>query len=175
VPAFIGAVREGGGQHAADKMFVQCFEIGALRMLAQMSSIRWTCIQLVSADGGPWDRRDLTYAQMLSNDGLHSIAEYARGIGAEKALIIPRDASGRSLLPTDLVARAHAAHLQVHAWTFRAENFFLPVELRSGDPSAPDYMRLHSDLTAELRAFYAAGIDGVFCDFPGIAAAARRA
>ncbi len=174
VPAFIGAVNEGGGQRAADKMFVQCFEIGALRTLAQMSSIRWTCIQLVSADGGPWDRRDLTYAQMLTDDGLRAIAEYARGIGAEKALIIPRDAQNRSLPATDLVQRAHAARLQVHAWTFRAENFFLPAELRRGDASAPDYMRQHGDIEVELRAFYAAGLDGVFSDFPGLAVAARQ-
>jgi glycerophosphoryl diester phosphodiesterase len=174
VPPFIGAVNEGGGQRAADKMFVQCFEIGALRTLAQMSSIRWTCIQLVSADGGPWDRRDLTYTQMLTDDGLRAIAEYARGIGAEKALIIPRDAQSRSLAATDLVQRAHAAHLQVHAWTFRAENFFLPTELRRGDASAPDYMRQHGDLEAELRAFYAAGLDGVFSDFPALAVAARH-
>lgn len=173
VPAFIGAVREGGGQRAADIMYVQCFEIGALRTLAQMSSIRWQCVQLVSADGGPWDRRDLTYAQMLTNDGLREIATYARGLGAEKALIIPRGADGRSLAPTDLVARAHAAGLVVHPWTFRAENFFLPAEFRRGDASAADYQRQHGDLEAEVRAFYAAGVDGVFSDFPPIAVAAR--
>jgi glycerophosphoryl diester phosphodiesterase len=173
VPAFIGAVRERGGQAAADRMFVQCFEIWPLRRLAEMSSIRWACVQLVSSSGGPWDRRDLSYADMLGEEGLRSIAEYARGIGAEKTLIIPRDSAGRSLAPTDLVQRAHAANLVVHPWTFRAENYFLPTELRRGDPSAPDYMRQHGDLEAELRAFYAAGIDGVFSDFPAAAIAAR--
>lgn len=173
VPAFIAAVREGGGQRAADIMYVQCFEIGALRTLAQMSSIRWQCVQLVSANGGPWDRRDLTYAQMLTDDGLREVATYARGLGAEKALIIPRGSDGRSLAPTDLVARAHAAGLVVHPWTFRAENFFLPAELRRGDASAVDYQRQHGDLEAEVRAFYAVGVDGVFSDFPAIAVAAR--
>jgi glycerophosphoryl diester phosphodiesterase len=173
VPAFIGAVREGGGQAAADRMFVQCFEIWPLRRLAEMSSVRWTCVQLVSSSGGPWDRRDLSYADMLRDEGLRAIAEYARGIGAEKTLIIPRDSAGRSLAPTDLVQRAHAANLVVHPWTFRAENFFLPAERRRGDPSAPDYMRHHGDLEAELRAFYAAGVDGVFSDFPAAAVAAR--
>lgn len=174
VPAFIGAVREAGGQRVADTMFVQCFEIGALRTLAQMSSIRWTCVQLVSAEGGPWDRRDLSYADMLSDDGLRAIAEYARGIGPEKGLIIPRGPDGRSLAATDLVARAHAANLLVHPWTFRAENYFLPAELRRGDAGAPDYMRQHGDLDGELRAFYAAGVDGVFSDFPAAAVAARE-
>jgi glycerophosphoryl diester phosphodiesterase len=172
-PAFIAAVREGGGQAAADRMFVQCFEIWPLRQLAEMSSIRWSCVQLVAASGGPWDRRDLSYADMLRDDGLRAIAEYAHGIGAEKTLIIPRDSGGRSQAPTDLVARAHAANLLVHPWTFRAENFFLPAELRRGDPSATDYMRQRGDVAAELRAFYAVGVDGVFSDFPAAAAAAR--
>lgn len=169
VPAFVAAVRAAGGQSAADAMFVQCFEIGALRTLAQMSSIRWRCVQLVAASGGPWDRRDLSYADMLSDEGLRAIAAYARGLGPEKTLIIPRDDAGRSLPPTDLVARAHAAHLVVHPWTFRAENYFLPAELRRGDASAPDYLRQHGDLASELRAFYALGVDGVFSDFPALA------
>jgi glycerophosphoryl diester phosphodiesterase len=173
VPAFIAAVRAAGGQRAADIMFVQCFEIGPLRTLAEVSSIRWQCVQLASADGGPWDRRDLTYADMLRDDGLRAIAGYARGVGVEKSLIVPRDAAGRSLLATDLVQRAHAAGLLVHPWTFRAENYFLPAELRRGDPGTPDFMRQHGDLGAELRAFYAAGVDGVFCDFPSAAVAAR--
>lgn len=168
VAAIVAAIHRHGGQEAANRTIVQCFEIGALRTLAQMSSIRWSTIQLVSAQGGPWDQRDLTYAQMLSDEGLRAIADYAGGIGAEKALIIPRDASGRSLPPTDLVARAHAANLKVHAWTFRAENYFLPAELRGeGGPEA------HGDLDAELRAFYAADVDGVFSDFPGAAVRAR--
>ncbi len=173
VPAFIADVRAGGGQRAADAMFVQCFEVGALRTLAQMSSIRWQCVQLVAAAGGPWDNRNVRYGDMLSDSGLRQIAEYARGLGAEKSLIIPRDAAGRSAAPTDLVARAHAANLVVHAWTFRAENFFLPSELRHGDATALDHMRQRGDLGAELRAFYALGVDGVFSDFPAAAVAAR--
>lgn len=174
-PAFIAAVNAGGGQRAADKMFVQCFEIGPLVLLAQMSSLQWNCIQLIGASGGPWDRRDLSAADMINDAGLRDIARYAKGIGVEKSLVIPRDGIGRSMPAMDLVRRAHLALLQVHAWTFRAENAFLPVELRRGDASAADYMRQHGDLDAELRAFYAAGVDGVFSDFPAEAVAARAA
>lgn len=174
VPVFIAAVNAGGGQAAADKMYVQCFEVGALRTLAQMSSIRWRCIQLMSADGGPFDLAPgVSYHDMTSDRGLAAIRDYAVGIGVEKSMIIPRDSSGRSQSPTGLITAAHAAHLEVHAWTFRAENYFLPLELRRGDASAPDYMRQHGDLDAELRQFYAAGVDGVFSDFPGMAVAAR--
>jgi glycerophosphoryl diester phosphodiesterase len=173
VPAFIQAAHDAGGQRAADIMFVQCFEIWPLRQLAEMSSIRWRCVQLASAAGGPWDRRDLSYADMLSGEGLRAIAEYARCLGPEKSLIVPRDSEGRSTPPTDLVARAHDAGLLVHPWTFRAENYFLPTELRRGDPNAPDFMRQRGDLEAKLGLFHAASVDGLFCDFPGAAVAAR--
>lgn len=173
VPAFVAAVNAGGGQRAVDLMFVQCFEIGPLVLLAQMSSLQWNCIQLIGAQGGPWDRRDLTASDMTSDAGLRDIARYAKGIGVEKSLIIPRDGEGRSLAPTDLVARSHLARLVVHAWTFRAENYFLPLELRQADPNAAGFQRQHGDLAAELRAFYAAGVDGVFSDFPAEAVAAR--
>lgn len=173
VPAFIGAVREGGGQRAADIMYVQCFEIGAIRTLAEMSSTRWQCVQLVSADGSPWDARDQNAATMFTDDGLRRIAEYARGIGPEKSLVIARDASNNLAQPTGLIDRAHAANLLVHPWTFRPENYFLPSALRVGATSAPETQRLHGNLDAELRAFYAAGVDGVFSDDPAAAVAAR--
>jgi glycerophosphoryl diester phosphodiesterase len=173
VPAFIAAVREAGGQSAADIMYVQCFEVGAIRQLAQMSSIRWQCVQLVSAEGGPWDQRETSYASMLTDDGLRGIADYARGLGAEKSLIIPRDASNNLAAPTDLVSRAHAANLVVHPWTFRPENFFLPASLRAGRIAAA-YQLQHGNIDAELRAFYAAGVDGVFSDDPAAAVAARQ-
>ncbi len=173
VPAFIAAVREAGGQRVADRLYVQCFEIWPLRQLAEMSSIRWSCVQLVSASGAPWDRREMSYAEMLTDAGLRAIAEYARGIGPEKSLVIPRAEGNRSGAPTDLVARAHAANLVVHPWTMRPENFFLPTELRRGDASAPDHLRQHGNFAAELRAFYEAGVDGVFSDDPAAAVAAR--
>jgi glycerophosphoryl diester phosphodiesterase len=50
----------------------------------------------------------------------------------------------------------------MHAWTFRNEDVFLPGNLR-GQPQR------------ELEMFFAAGIDGVFTDFPDTAVAARLA
>jgi len=175
VAAFVETVHAGGGQRAADAMYVQCFEVGPLQALAGISSLRLSCIQLIGADGGPWDRRELTPQAMISDVGLRDIAAYARGVGVEKALVIPRDDHARMLPATDLCARAHGVGLLVHAWTFRAENYFLPAERRAGDPASPDYLRLHGDLAGELDAFFAAGVDGVFSDFPGVAREALHA
>ncbi len=173
-PVLAATVGANGGQAVADRMFVQCFETWPLRRLAQMSSLRWSCVQLMAADAGPWDIAGSTPGELLSDAGLREIATYARGLGPEKSLIIPRDAQNRLLAPTDLVARAHAAGLVVHPWTFRAENYFLPTELRLGDAGAPEHLRQHGNIDAELRIFRAAGVDGVFTDFPAAAAAAMR-
>ena len=82
-----------------------------------------------------------------------------RAIGADKDLVIPRDSAGNLLAPSSLVADAHAAGLLVHAWTFRAEEAFLPANI--------------PDAAAEYAVFYATGLDGVFTDQPDLAVAAR--
>ena len=174
IPALVETVRAAGAQGAADIAIVECFEISPLVELASMSSMRWRCAQLMAPRSGPIDRPDLTYEQMITDEGLRAIREYAVAIGVEKAMLVPRDNQNRALKPTDLAMRAHAADLQVIAWTFRAENLFLPPHLRRGDPNASDYMLQHGDLETELREFYALGVDGVFADFPAMAVAARR-
>lgn len=160
-----------GWRDASAPVFIQSFETGNLKRLRARTSLR--LIQLCAAQGMPFDHlptgMGLTYADMLRGDGMKRIAAYADGVGPEKALIVPRDAEGRSITPTDLVDRAHAAGLKVHPWTFRAENHFLPLERRSAGTPA-----VHGDLLGELRQFYALGVDGVFADFPAVAVAARQ-
>ena len=90
-------------------------------------------------------------------------------IGPSKHLIIPRTADDRLAEPTSLVADAHAVGLGVTPWTFRAENRFLPAKLRRGTSPAE-----HGDAEAVFHALYAAGVDGVFSDFPALAVAARN-
>ena len=136
-------------------VFVQCFEVEPLKRLRGKTQLR--LIQLIAAGEGPADRPGARPAEMVSPPGLKAIALYADGVGVEKALLTAR-----------LVAEAHATGLAVHAWTYRAENAFLPPALRRGEDPA-----LHGDMTAELRAAFALGIDGVFSDFPDLAVAAR--
>ncbi len=162
----LAALTKHGYAKKTDPAFIQSFEVGNLERLRKRTKLR--LVQLMAEAGGPADRTDLTYAVMATPAGLKRIATYADAIGASKGMIVPRDAEGKSLPPTTLIALAHKARLKVHVWTFRAENSFLPVEFRLGsDPTA------RGNLAGELRQFYALGVDGVFSDFPGMAVAAR--
>lgn len=154
-----------GYTSASDPVFIQSFEAGNLRALRRSTDLR-----LVQLLGEP----DI-WGEMVTPRGLNEIAGYADGIGPAKGHIIPWDAAGRSQPPTSLVADAHAAGLLVHPWTLRRENAFLPLELRLGDPDAPDYDQTTGNLAAELQQFFDLGVDGVFTDNPDVAVEVRRA
>jgi len=138
-------------------VFVQSFEDGNLRALHRDYRLR---APLVFLAGGP--------TPLITPDGLRDLATFASGLGPTKDLIIPRNADGSLGQPTTLVADAHAAGLKVHPWTFRAENNFLPANLRVGtDPAA------WGKLIDEVRIFLGTGIDGLFTDHTDVAVVAR--
>jgi glycerophosphoryl diester phosphodiesterase len=164
-----------GYQGQRGKVFIQSFEIRNLQKLRRMTRI--PLVQLLGDKGKPYDVEatggTLSYEQMATAQGLRDIARYADGVGPEKSrFLIPLDARG-NLDPagaTRFVADAHAAGLLVHAYTFRAENFFLSKNQKSaGNASA------RGDLEAELAAFLALGIDGFFTDQTDLGVRARNA
>jgi len=145
-------------------VFIQCFDVLPLKTI--MPLCKAPRVQLVSPEGGPTDVT-LRYKDMVSAAGLKTIAAYANGVGPEYSMVIPTVDGGLGPATT-LVKDAHAAGLAVHPWTVRAENAFLPPKLRNGtDPSA------HGNVEALYKALYAAGVDGLFSDFPGLAVKAR--
>jgi glycerophosphoryl diester phosphodiesterase len=151
------ALKANGLDSAAAPVFVQCFEVEPLKTFRRFSSARR--VMLVARGPAPVD--------VASAAGIKAIAAFAEGLGPEWPLVIP--AIDGALGPaTSLVADAHAIGLAVHPWTVRAENAFLPKGLQRGTGLAA-----HGDAAAVFRALYAAGVDGVFSDFPGLAVAAR--
>lgn len=83
---------------------------------------------------------------------LDVVAQFADGLGANKALLLHPD--GRS---TGLLEEAHSLGLDVHVWTVRDDR----------EPLVGDTVE------DELRALYALGVDAVFTDFPATAVRVR--
>jgi glycerophosphoryl diester phosphodiesterase len=148
-----------GYQTEADPVFIQSFEVGNLKALRAATRLR--LIQLVDGEGGPADLPGTSYADMLTVQGLTDIATYADGVGPSATLLIAPEG------PTALVGRAHDAGLQVHVWTLRIENSFLPAQYQR-----PDDPQGRGDFASYVRAIAATGVDGIFSDFPGQARAA---
>ena len=153
----IKALHDAGYNSADAPIFIQSFEVSNLQRLDKLTNIR--LIQLIRVAPNPADKPDLDYKMMTSPNGLSDIAQYADGIGVQKTLVLPRGDDAASLAPSSLVADAHAAGLDVHVWTIRRENVFLPLEYRSSDDPAQI-----GDVAAEVKAFVDAGVDGLFTD-----------
>jgi glycerophosphoryl diester phosphodiesterase len=122
-------------------VFIQSFDPDNLRQLREMTPL--PLVQLLEQEIGDVAR----------------IAQYAHCIGIAKPLATPTS-----------VAEAHAQGLGVHVFTFRAENEFLPDELKVGKSPAA-----HGDLRGEIARYLAFGIEGFFTDFPAIGVSVRDA
>jgi glycerophosphoryl diester phosphodiesterase len=128
-----------GYARAGSPVFIQSFDSRNLRLLRSLT--------------------DLPLVQLLENElgSLEATAEFADAIGIAKPLA-----------DAECVALAHRLGMLVHVWTFRAENEFLPAELRVGeDPAA------HGRLAEEIDRYLRLDIDGFFTDFPAIGVQAR--
>src|SRR5258708_37832525 len=77
---------------------------------------------------------------------------------------------GKALARPVAIQAAHAANLRVHVWTFRAENEFLPADLKIGEDAGA-----HGNLEGEIKRYLERGIDGFFVDFPALGVRGRDA
>lgn len=132
--------RHGYGEPGSP-VFIQSFDPDNLKLLRGMT--RLPLVQL--RDGVLGDLGDT--------------ARYADAIGISK-----------DLATAAVVAAAHERSIAVHVWTFRAENEFLPDDLKIGDSPCA-----HGRLDQEIGRFLARGIDGFFTDFPSIGVRTRDA
>lgn len=162
---------------AAVPVVVQCFDprflvrlhdwsAGAHLPLVQLVTRRPGAAPLGNGAGAPgWPTAD----RMCSDAGLAVVAGYAGVLAVHKDMVLPVARDGSWGLPTDLVERARAAGLDLHVYSTRNENAYLPPVLRVGsDPGA------HGRALEEYVALERAGVDGVFSDHPDTAVEAAR-
>jgi glycerophosphoryl diester phosphodiesterase len=151
-------------------VLIQSFETANLRTLRARidrgGNLR--LLQLLGAPGEhPYDTvaagAPRTYAAMTDAAGLAEIAQYADAIGPHWSALAPRTGSnGRAR--SRLVDDAHAAGLQVVAYTYRPENHFLGDYAGPGGPAA----RHEAGSVRQIRAHAALGIDAFFTDDPAV-------
>lgn len=151
------------GESPKYPIFVQCFEIEPLERLSKL--VKYPLIQLIGDYNEiPYDQvvknTGLTFAKVMTPDGLRKLAVYLAGIGPNKAWLARVTPDGK-FQSTGAVALAHSLGLLVHPWTFRNENqFLLPIHQN------------HPEL--EYQDYFSLGIDGLFSDFTANAVAARK-
>jgi glycerophosphoryl diester phosphodiesterase len=104
---------------------------------------------------------------LVTPAGLRAVSTYAQGIGPSVARML-RAADGLVAPDRELLDEAHRAELALLVWTLRAENAFLPRQLRRGnDPGAP------GDVVGQARLLLDIGVDGLIADSPEHAVTAR--
>ena len=163
------ALSRHGYSKRTDPICLQSFEVANLKALRRRTDL--PLVQLVAPTGQPFDFTlagdKRTYLDLMTDAGL---ARNRHLRGCHRSAQVDGGAVRRrkAAQDTGLARRARAAGLGIHVWTLRAENEFLPAELRSsGDAAA------HGDLNAEIHALLDAGITGFFSDHPDLAVRAR--
>ena len=193
----VNVLKEAGWAEASSPVVIQSFEVANLKYLNTRINVRLAQLldaEDVDKDGNivlaapyaqPYDfvvvGDKRTYKDLLTKEGLAEVKTYADILAPWKPYILPTkqvdqngdgkpddlngdgktDEQDRVLAPASTVVKdAHAAGLQVFTWTFRNEPKRLASSFK-GDPSA------------EYKAFYALGVDGLFSDFPDTAVKAR--
>ncbi|WP_010203743.1 glycerophosphodiester phosphodiesterase family protein [Salinibacterium sp. PAMC 21357] len=165
--------REMSGWATADNLIIESFEQSVLHRIRDRG-IPGKLVFLLESSGTPSDlvarfgARARSYAEHLTADGLAQLAREVDGISVDKKMLMSKDLAGNLTGTNDLVARAHAAGLLVFCWTLRAENRFLPKNLRSSKQPAQ-----FGDWLGEFRTIMDSGLDGVFADQPDLAVSAR--
>lgn len=170
----IDVLASNGWNSSTAPVFLQSFEVGSLKEMRAMSSLR--SIQLLASSGRPYDfvvagpSETRSYADLITPAGLREIASYATGIGPSKDMVIPL-VNGNLGTPTALVGNAKASNLRVHIYTLRPENAFLPNNLKKA-PVSDNTLR--GDSITEIQTFLQAGIDGFFTDDSAVGSEAIR-
>ncbi len=141
----LGSLRDHGLAGRASGVHLQSFEPSCLRRLREVTDLR--LVQLVDRGGAPADLvaqgDPTTYDDLASPRGLRRVAHYADAVALHKSRLLDGQQTAAALVDI-----AHLLGLRVLSFTVR-------------------------EWTFELLELLDAGVDGVFCDYPDMARAAR--
>ena len=151
------ALDESGYKTRDDRVFLQCFDAREVRRIREDLGCELKMVQLIGENS--WGESDTDYEPLKTAAGLAQLAETVEGVGPWIGHLMRMAEIDGHPVSTGFVSAAHAAGLQVHPYTFRAD------ELAPGFESLPEMVRWFVD---ELK------IDGLFTDFTDIALAALR-
>ncbi|GAB3028944.1 glycerophosphodiester phosphodiesterase [Parafrigoribacterium mesophilum] len=163
------------GWRGDSRLTVESFEETVLGKLRERG-IPAPLIFLIESEGAPADQAwargadAMPYSAYLEPAELVRLSHRVDGISINKRILLPPRADGDVTGATDLVERAHATGLMVFCWTLRAENAFLPPDLRRGAG-----LQNFGDWMAEFQLVLRSGVDGVFADQPDLVLQARAA
>lgn len=121
------------------RVFVQCFELDCLQRLHKDYKIRLPLIYLVGSGA--------EIVASLTPEKLTALAAFLHGIGPSKNLIE---------LHPGIVGDSHHAGLELHPYTFRADDPYPRGQFKDFHAEVTHFVRVHQ-------------IDGLFTDFPDLA------
>ncbi len=151
----VAILRRHGLASPGARCMLLSFEPAVLRRARQ--ELGWGASLLQLTGPAEWSEGNCDYAALLTITGLAEIATYAEWLGPHLPQVLHWE-FGRKRRSTGLVAAAQAAGLRVVPYTFQHE----------GLPAGVTLAALLDHAFGPLR------LDGVVCDFPDVAVAARN-
>ena len=144
---------ETGYGQRVEQVYLQCFDDKALRYLRHTLKTPLPLIQLIAENSWGEDS-EVDYNFLRTDQGLKEIASYADGIGPWLMQIYQGKTDDGQAILSELVSNALGHGLQVHPYTFRADE--LPRGISNFDELLDIFINQ-------------AKITGLFTDFPDLA------
>ena len=148
-PELLRILGEFGYEGREDPVFVQCFDAEETRRLRSELDCPFNLVQLIGDNS--WYESTTDYDAMVTAEGIASVAQFADGVGPSIEHLFTFAEVDSVPVSTGLIDLAHDQGLQVHPYTFRADD--LPVGFESFEALVEFFVK---DI----------GVDGLFTDFP---------
>ncbi|GLR03396.1 glycerophosphoryl diester phosphodiesterase [Vibrio hyugaensis] len=162
--AVLKVLKQYGYDSQDDKVYLQCFDANELQRinseLMPAMDMDLKLVQLMAYTD--WNETmeykgdkatPYSYDWMFEANGMKKVAEYAKGIGPWKPMLVDDKSTKDNIIIKPLMKAAKDAGLQVHPYTFRADPGRIPAYTDSFD--------------GMMDIFYnQVKVDGLFTDFP---------